>query len=202
MYANGKIPSSALSPIPGGKLEHNAAAAWNAMRAYIGKAHGVWIRPLGPNSSYRTYESQQYFWNLYQRGDGNVAARPGTSNHGWGKAVDVATQEMAALIRRYGSKFGWSWDEGRRAGEWWHFRYIGGYVAPKPDPFAGYPADEKRWIKEYDKLLREKRDKDRRRVLRRVMTDRRKEIYRVAQKSGWNQRKRRARYRSLYARTK
>lgn len=201
MYANGRFPDSALAAIPGGRLEREAAASWNAMHDYILKRSGVSIRPLGPNSSYRTYSKQVEYWNNYQRG-GNVAARPGTSNHGWGKAVDVATQQMAALIRQHGPKFGWSWDEGRRAGEWWHFRYVGGYVAPKRDPFEGYPEDEKRWIKEYDKLVRLGRDKDRRRVLRRVMTERRKEIYRLAQKGGWNKRKRRARYRSLYARTK
>lgn len=170
------------------------------MRKLIGERHGVWIAPLGPSSSYRTYAQQSYFWNLYRSGRGNVAAFPGTSNHGLGIAVDVATQQMAYYIRRYGSRFGWSWDEGRRVGEWWHFRYVGGYRR-KPDPLAGYPADERRWIAEYDRLVRANKDKKRRRVLRRVMKERRQEIWKAAQKSGWNTRRRRDRYRSLYART-
>lgn len=127
MSSNGRLIASELSNIPGGRLRHDAAVAWNDMRDYIGRRHGVWITPTGPNSSYRTYEAQLYFWDLYRSGRGNVAAFPGTSNHGWGLAVDVATQQMAYYIRAYGRKFGWSWDEGQRVGEWWHFRYIGGY---------------------------------------------------------------------------
>lgn len=133
---NGRLPASALDAIPGGKLEKDAARAWNDMRAYIGKRHGVWIAPTGPNSSYRTYAGQVYFWRIFQAGTGNTAAYPGTSNHGWGNAVDVATTTMAYYIRKYGARFGWSWDEGQRVGEWWHFRYIGGY---KPKPKNPYP---------------------------------------------------------------
>ena len=132
-YANGRIPGSALASIPGGRLERNAANAWNAMRQYIGSRTGVWIRPLGGQSSYRDIGGQNYFWSLYRSGRGNVAAVPGTSNHGWGKAVDIATTTMAALVRQHGPRFGWSWAEGRRVGEWWHFTYVGGsYRAKKP----------------------------------------------------------------------
>jgi hypothetical protein len=147
-YANGRIPSSALASIPGGKLEKSAAAAWNAMRADIGKRTGVWIRPLGGQSSYRSYAGQQYFWNLYRSGRGNVAAYPGSSNHGWGRAVDIATPQMAALVRQYGPRYGWSWAEGRRVGEWWHFTYVGGYKAkPKapPKPRYWYMTKTERW---------------------------------------------------------
>lgn len=134
-YLNGRLPDSALAAIPGGRLERSAALQWNRMRDYIGKRHGVWIRPTGPNSSFRTYAAQVYFWNLYVTGRGNVAAHPGTSNHGWGKAVDVATPLMASYILRYGHLFGWSHAEGARVGEWWHFTYVGGAVAPpKPKP--------------------------------------------------------------------
>jgi hypothetical protein len=137
--ANGRLPASALTAIPGGRLEHAAAASWLAMRDYIGKRHGVWIAPGGPNSSYRLYAAQLYFWRLYQAGRGNVAAYPGTSNHGWGNAVDVGTTAMAYYIRAYGHLFGWSHDEGARVGEWWHMRYIGGYKpAPKPKPKPRY----------------------------------------------------------------
>lgn len=128
--ANGRLPASSLSSIPGGRLEHNAARAWNAMREHIGRHHGIWIAPLGPNSSYRTYTAQLYFWNLYTSGRGNVAAHPGTSNHGWGNAVDVATTTMAYYILKYGPSFGWSHAEGARVGEWWHFTYVGGTFKP------------------------------------------------------------------------
>lgn len=71
------------------------------------------------------------------------------------------------------------------------------------DPLAGYREDEQRWIREYDRLRRARRDPHRREVLQRVMTERRKAIWRVAQKpGGWDVHTRRARYRSLTARTK
>lgn len=99
----------------------------------------VAIKPAGPRSSYRTYRWQQYFYDLWRSGRGNRAAYPGTSNHGLGRAVDVLTTVMAAAIRSIGGKFGWSWDEGQRAGEWWHFRYVGGFRRPNPGPSAKYP---------------------------------------------------------------
>ena len=52
------------------------------------------------------------------------------------------------------------------------------------DPWSGYTASEKRWIREYDGLVRAKRDVARRRVLRRVMAQQRKAIWRAAQASG------------------
>lgn len=70
-----------------------------------------------------------------------------------------------------------------------------------PDPFAGYPVDERRWLREYDALRAAHRDIARRIVLVRVMRDRRKSIWQAAQQSGWDKLNRRARYRSLLART-
>lgn len=77
------------------------------------------------------------------------------------------------------------------------------FLTPVKDDMAGYTAAEKRWIKEYDKLKAENRDKDRREILRRVMTKQRQEIYRAAEgeKNGWNKANRRRRWNSLKART-
>jgi lysozyme len=64
--------------------------------------------------------------------------------------------------------------------------------------------NEARWVREYDKLLSVTGTaaSDRRRVLRRVMTEQRKRIWRAAQNGGgWDIADRRARYRSLLART-
>lgn len=69
------------------------------------------------------------------------------------------------------------------------------------DPLREYPADERRWIREYDDLKAHDHDDLRRRVLRRVMLAKRKAIWRAAQKSGWDKLNRRARYKSLLART-
>lgn len=152
MASNGRLPDSALSPISGGRLEHHAARAWNDMREFIGEKHGVWIEPTGPNSSYRTYAAQQYFWNLYVTHRGNLAAHPGTSNHGLGKAVDVKTPLMVAYIKRYGATFGWKKVEA--FGEWWHYNYVGGYTPAKVDPLADLADDEKRLVKELSQRRR------------------------------------------------
>lgn len=206
--SNGRLPSDMLSSIPGGRLEHKAARAWNDMYAYIGKQHGIWIRPTGPNSSYRTYAAQQYFWNLYQSGRGNVAAYPGTSNHGWGKAVDVATPTMAYYIRKYGSRFGWSWAEGQRVGEWWHFTYVGGYDPPKKKkPFWFLTSTEEEKVKALLRLRKKnhgKKDWSRREVrkgkrIKKWMTKRRAHIQRQAdaETNGWRKHHRARRHRVL-----
>jgi putative chitinase len=65
------------------------------------------------------------------------------------------------------------------------------------DRWTGYTADEKRWISEYDRTT----SPDRRRVLRRVMTEQRKRIFAAAGESGWKVAHRLARWKSLRART-
>ena len=65
------------------------------------------------------------------------------------------------------------------------------------DRWAGYTEDERRWITEYDRSS----SPERRRVLRHVMTEQRKRIWTAAQRTGWEHGNRRARWRSLRART-
>jgi hypothetical protein len=132
--ANGKLSSADLAPIPGGRLARNAAHSWNRMRQHIGTKTGVWIAPGGPRSSYRVYSDQLYFWNLYKSGRGNLAAYPGSSNHGWGLAVDVATTRMAQLINQYGAPFGWQKRWSDAPSEWWHFKYAANMDSRKADP--------------------------------------------------------------------
>ena len=122
MSSNGRLTSSELTAIPSGRLEHNAARGWNAGPAKAG------LLPLGPQSSYRDYSNQQYFWNLYQSGRGNLAAFPGTSNHGWGKAVDLKAPWMRNWIDAHGAKYGWKKVEA--PSEWWHVNYVGGFTGP------------------------------------------------------------------------
>ena len=133
-YLNGRLPASALSDIPGGRLAKGAPArSWLAMRWFIYKREGVWLYPTGPNSSYRSLLKQQEFWSNYMKGQGPLAARPGTSNHGWGKAVDLPLPAQQAAVRRYGHLFGWGIAGGKLSSdapsEAWHCTWRGPYTA-------------------------------------------------------------------------
>ncbi len=125
MSENGRLSDSELAAIPGGRLAREAAANWLAMRRKGGQELGIWIAPIGPRGSYRTYDEQVYFWRLYQSGKGNLAARPGTSNHGLGHAVDLAAPaSMRPVVDRFGATYGWRW--GEAPSENWHVTYYGG----------------------------------------------------------------------------
>jgi hypothetical protein len=125
---NGQLPASALSNIPGGRLRNDGAArSWLAMRQLIGRRSNIWLSPTGPNSSYRSLEVQKRFYSAYLNGTGNLAAKPGTSNHGLGHAVDLPTTAMQAQVRRYGHLFGWGIAGGKLGSdapsEPWHATY-------------------------------------------------------------------------------
>ena len=83
-YPNGLIPPSAMCPlgVPGHSLRCDAAAAYRAMSAAFAAVFGS---PICITDSYRTYASQV---RLYGEKPA-LAAVPGTSNHGWGLAVDL-----------------------------------------------------------------------------------------------------------------
>jgi hypothetical protein len=123
MSTNGRLPSSELAPIPGGRLRKDAAAAFNAMHAESVRRYNIPLQPFGPMSSYRDLHEQQLLWNLYQSGRGNLAAHPGTSNHGWGLAVDFATPRMRGVVDAIGAPFGWSKRWSDAPSEWWHVIY-------------------------------------------------------------------------------
>lgn len=74
-------------------------------------------------------------------------------------------------------------------------------VEAAADPLEGYTESERRWIREYDELVREDRGPGRRRVLRRAMREQRKRIWRAAAADGGWTANRRKRYGSLLART-
>lgn len=122
IYENGQLPDAALAPIANGRLRRDAAAAWNAMNVEARK-RGLELLPNGSKSSYRTLAQQQELYRLYLAGTGNLAAKPGTSNHGWGLAVDLATLEMRDLVDHIGERFGWSKKWSDAQSEWWHLKW-------------------------------------------------------------------------------
>ncbi|MEW5741635.1 MAG: D-alanyl-D-alanine carboxypeptidase family protein [Myxococcota bacterium] len=123
-YVNGRPVSITVSPIGNGKyLRSDAAAAFNRMKADAARA-GVTLTPV---SGFRTMAEQTYLYNLYRQGRGNLAARPGYSNHQQGLSVDVSTggsYSSAAYrwLAANGRRYGFVNDVG---GEPWHWTYRG-----------------------------------------------------------------------------
>jgi hypothetical protein len=119
--ANGRLANGELAPIGGGYyLRRDAAAAFNAMSA---EAKRRWGKPITVISAYRTYAKQVALWNLYRSGRGNLAARPGESNHGQGTAVDLTPQWSRWAVDQIGAKYGFSKRCSDAASEWWHVVY-------------------------------------------------------------------------------
>jgi len=133
-YSNGQLPEGALAPAatgvkcdkPLGQFSNEAAAAYNSMALAAGKHLTI----NGCYSAYRPLYIQELFWNLYISGKGNLAAVPGTSNHGWGTAGDEATW-VQGYIRLHGRRFCWAKTEA--FSESWHYNYIPGcWRRPNP----------------------------------------------------------------------
>lgn len=99
---NGRLDTADLTRVASawGKayLHKDMAVAWSLLvnkaiddlheTAAGSAAIMVLFELTGANSGYRTFEKQQEFWDDYQNGTGNIAAYPGTSNHGYGAAID------------------------------------------------------------------------------------------------------------------
>lgn len=120
MAENGKLARSELVSIPGGKLSKEAGAAWNAP----GGPADAGLLPTGSRSSYRLYDDQVFFWENQPP----LAARPGTSNHGWGVALDLKEPWMRSWIDENGAEYGWRKTEA--FSEWWHVNYDGSKKFP------------------------------------------------------------------------
>lgn len=85
-YVNGTPRNITVASVPNGKvLRSDAAAAYNRMYADA-RAAGITLKV---NSGFRTMAEQQALYRAYQNGTGNLAAKPGYSNHQGGIAVDI-----------------------------------------------------------------------------------------------------------------
>ena len=117
-YVNGVARNISLSAIPNGKtMRTDAAGAYNRMYA-AARAAGV---TLTPASGFRTMDQQKYLYSLYLQVRGNLAARPGYSNHQGGIAVDISTTSAVTnWLNNNAARFGF-----RRTvpSEIWHYEY-------------------------------------------------------------------------------
>jgi hypothetical protein len=128
---NGNLDPASLCPLwmgNGATLKATAAAAFNRMSKYHAATVGS---PLCVTGGYRSYQRQV---ELYREKPG-LAAVPGTSEHGWGNAVDLCggvqdySSAASAWMRRNAANFGWfhpSWAQpsGSRP-EPWHWEFNG-----------------------------------------------------------------------------
>jgi peptidoglycan hydrolase-like protein with peptidoglycan-binding domain len=159
-HGNGAIPLDQMikvAPIGEGYLVPEAAAAWRNLQN-AASAAGFSLTMTG---AYRTYDRQEAMfgerystsntgrssksWNGKQywlKPNMAMAAVPGTSNHGWGCAVDAALGGYGKEAKSVGEPFlswavehalshGWSWEVQSEA---WHLRLVA---------FDSIPRDEK-----------------------------------------------------------
>jgi LAS superfamily LD-carboxypeptidase LdcB len=129
-YKNGYIPKSFLAPIQttnksiSGKvyLHYEAAGAYQKMFE-AAKKDGIGIYISGLLSAYRDYDGQVKLRRLH---GSSTTATPGTSNHGWGKAIDVSGKvdnyKAQKWINLNGDRFGFYWGDAKN--EEWHFVYV------------------------------------------------------------------------------
>jgi len=127
-FANGMIPRSKLCPlgVGGHVLRCDAAQAWRKLAQAYAK---TFDKPLCLTDSYRSYPAQVALFAKKP----DLAALPGTSNHGWGLAVDLCggVNDFGTPQHRWvvanGPRFGWHhprWAarDGSRP-EPWHFEF-------------------------------------------------------------------------------
>jgi len=130
-FANGQIPVDVLCPLwgtSGQVLRADAAAAFNALSR---KYAETFRAPVCVTDSYRDYASQV----AVRAAKPTLAAVPGTSNHGWGVAVDLCDgvqvfgSPQHEWLKRHAMAYGWfhpSWAQaGGSKPEPWHWEFAG-----------------------------------------------------------------------------
>lgn len=139
--ANGRLPSSFLVAIPwDSERTLIAAPALKDLTRMNAAFKATFGHDLDIDLAYRTRQTQDY---LYRELGANLAATPGTSNHGWGDAIDVPETPPYAFGGKYylwlkanAARFNWNHRKnleqftasGARnpQAEPWHFEYMGG----------------------------------------------------------------------------
>ena len=132
---NGSLPMAYLASTASGCVAYDESI--NSLNAMIAQAakDGVTLRPI---SCYRDYAGQVAAREEWcARGACQMAAVPGTSNHGWGKAIDFRDQsgELTfdsagyAWLKAWAGYYGWIHPKGMEQDgpvpEAWHWEWIG-----------------------------------------------------------------------------
>jgi|GEM_PF-2073217 len=129
LYSNGRLPGSALTWVGFGRstwrMSNYCINDFKRLNSAFRGRFGINL-PITPSDSttYRTYDQQVYYWNLYQSGQGAKAARPGTSNHGWGLAADISVGGYGSTQYNWlnANAPGYGFND-TVSGESWHWEY-------------------------------------------------------------------------------
>lgn len=122
-YSRGNPTRICVVTVEGKLAEVNTARAYEAMRN-AARSAGI---SISLTSGFRTMDQQRYLYNLYLSGRGNLAARPGYSNHQSGLALDLGRGPGGQTwLDRNASRFGF-----RRTvpSEPWHWERPAGSAA-------------------------------------------------------------------------
>lgn len=101
-------------------------AIWSALRTKADQV-ALFKANYTPTSRGRKYSTDRaYAGRIWARKAGGVSvASPDLgSNHQGGVAIDIHPAAIQNWIKSNGLTYGWSWAEGKRVGENWHFRYL------------------------------------------------------------------------------
>lgn len=134
---NGRIPDGQLVTLgvdaEGRPVRLMAAAAASLSR--VSEASGIAIGRASISDSYRDYDRQKRYEDNPPNGKG-LAAVAGTSQHGWGLAID-ARGLLLLWLAQHGPEYGWV---RTIKAESWHFEYVAArdehIPAPQPEPAA------------------------------------------------------------------
>ena len=122
-FKNGQLPASALEDVgKGNKLRKGDAASSFLQMAAAAKKDNIDL-VSAITGSYRDLAGQEYMYATKPKG---MAAKPGTSKHGWGVALDIGYANAQNWINKNGGKFGWGLPNWAKGGfEPWHFEKLG-----------------------------------------------------------------------------
>ncbi len=121
-YKNGEKTQIKVVSCGNSEAEQHTAIAFRAMARAAEKA-GIDLRV---RSGFRNHAKQQKLYKAYRKGEGNLAARPGFSNHESGRALDIYITDYRVLewLEKHASEYGF---HRTVPGEAWHWEYLGGY---------------------------------------------------------------------------
>ncbi len=130
-HTNGRIPGTELCVIPWAGVQALRCDATDALVQLNAAYTAKFGRPIAITDSYRSYEDQVRL----KATKGFLAAKPGTSNHGWGLALDLggginnSGSAQHLWMAANAPRFGWVNPNWARPGgsklEPWHWEFVG-----------------------------------------------------------------------------